>query len=141
MPDPLVSHLRVLFFPCVVQKATTHVDKNSLNIRHQAQKGFYGISVGIPQYQKGYLVYVTSTRKIISSYDFVFDDSFSSALAYTSQFYVEAMAIRLAVTYTPYDTSSREQTGNIITFTHFEQGNLLSETRDNAKIGDESNDN
>ena len=48
---------------------------------HQAKKVFDGIFVGIPQHQKGYLVYPPSTRKIIYSYDVVFDESFSSALA------------------------------------------------------------
>ena len=33
-----VSHLRVLFCPYVVQKATAHVETNMLNMRHQAQK-------------------------------------------------------------------------------------------------------
>ena len=37
---PSVSHLRVLFFPCVVRKAMAHVDTKTLNMRHQAQKGF-----------------------------------------------------------------------------------------------------
>ena len=67
-----VSDLRMLFCPCVLQKATAHVDKKALNMRHQAQKGFHGISVGIPQHQKWYLVYVSSTRKIIYSYDIIF---------------------------------------------------------------------
>ena len=40
-------------------------------MRHKAQKGFCGIFVGIPQHQKGYLVYVPITRKILSSYDVV----------------------------------------------------------------------
>ena len=53
-------------------------------MRHQAQKGFRGIFVGIPQHQKGYLVYVPSTRNIISSYDVVVDKSFSSVLEYMS---------------------------------------------------------
>ena len=65
-------------------------------------------------------MYVPSTRKIISSYDFVFHESFSSALAYTSWPYSEAMAMRLTVTYTPYGTSSREQTDDLITFAQFE---------------------
>ena len=43
-----VPHLRVLFFPCVVRKATVHVETKTLNMRHQAQKGFRGIFVGIP---------------------------------------------------------------------------------------------
>ena len=71
---PSLSHLRMLFFPCVVRKATTHIDKKSLNMRHQAQNCFHGIFVEIPQHQKGYLLYVLSTRKIISSYDVVFDE-------------------------------------------------------------------
>ena len=78
---PSVSHLRVLFFPCVVQKATAHVETKTLNMRHQAQKGFRGIFVGIPQHKKGYLVYVPGTRKVILSYDVVFDESISSALS------------------------------------------------------------
>ena len=99
----------MLFFPCVVRKATAHVETKTLNIRHQSQKVFRVIFVGIPEHQKGYLVYVPSTRKIISSYDVLFDESFSSALAYTSRPYSEAMAMRPAVTYTPYVTSPKEK--------------------------------
>ena len=73
---PSVSHLRVLFCPCVVQKATAHVETKTLNMRHQAQKGSRELFLGILQHQKGYLVYVPSTRKVISSYDVVFDESF-----------------------------------------------------------------
>ena len=51
------------------------------------------------------------------------------------------MDMRLSVTYTTYAKSSKEQTGNIITFAHFEEGNLLSETREDAESGDESDDN
>ena len=107
-------------------------------MRHQAQKGFRGIFVGIPQHQKGYLLYLPSTRKVILSYDVVFDESFSSALSYTSRPYAEAMAIRPAVTYTLYVTSSKEQTGDVITFAHFEEGDLLTETRNDTESGDES---
>ena len=73
---PSVPHLRVLFCPYVVRKATAHVNKKALNMLHQAHKGFCGIFVGIPQHQKEYLVYVPSTRKIISSHDVVFDEFF-----------------------------------------------------------------
>ena len=65
---PSVSHLRVLFCPCVVRKATAQVETKTLNMRHQAQKGFCGIFFGIQEHQKGYLVYIPSIRKIISSY-------------------------------------------------------------------------
>ena len=85
-------------------------------------------------------MYVPSTRKIISSYDVVFDERFASALAYTSQPYSEAMTMCPAVTYTPCSTSSREQTGNIIMFAKFEEGNILTETRNVAEIGDVSDD-
>ena len=89
-------------------------------MRHQAQKRFRGIFVGTPEHKKGYLVYIPSTRKVISSYDVVFEESFSSALAYTSRPYSEVMAMRPGVTYTPYATSSKEQTGDVIRFAHFE---------------------
>ena len=122
-----MSHLSVLLCPCVVRKSTAHVETKTLNMRHQAQKGFRDIFVGIPEHQKLYLVYVPSTRKVISSYDVVFDESFSSALSYTSRPYLEAMAMRLSVTYTPYATSSKEQTGDVITFAQFEEGGVLTE--------------
>ena len=69
-------------------------------------------------------MYVHSKRKIISSYDIVFDEKNSSALSYKSHSYSEAMVMRPAVRYTPYDTSSREQTGDVITFTQFGEGNI-----------------
>ena len=110
-------------------------------MRHQAKKGFCGIFVGIPQHQKMYLVYVPSTRKIMYSYGVVFDESFSSVLSYTSKPYPEEMAMLMSVTYTPCATSPREKTGDIITFTQFEEGNLLSETCNDAESGDKSDEN
>ena len=107
-------------------------------MRHQAQKGFCAIFVGIPQHQKVYLVYVPSTRKVISSYDVVFDKKKSIALSYTSRPYAEAMAMSPEVTYTPYATSFKEQTGDVITFANFEEGDLLTETRNDTESGDKS---
>ena len=49
--------------------------------------------------------------------------------------------MRPAVTYTHCATSSREQTGNIITFTQFEEWNILTKTRNDAESGDKSDDN
>ena len=70
------------------------------------------------------------------------DEIFSSTLAHTSQPYSEAMAMRPAVTYTRYATSSKEQTGDVIMFAQFEEGNIWNETRNktrnNAESGDES---
>ena len=84
---PSVSHLPVLFFPCVVYKSTAHVGTKALTMRHQAQKGFCSIFLDITEHQKGYLVYVPSTRKVIYSYDVVFDENIYSALSYTSRAY------------------------------------------------------
>ena len=67
------------------------------------------------QQQKGSLVYVPHKRKIISSYNIVFDESFSSALAYMSQPYSEAMDMRPEVLYIPFATYSQEQARDIIT--------------------------
>ena len=67
----------------------------------------------------------------------MFDKSFSSALSYSSRPYAEAMAMRPAVTYTPYAMSSKEKTGNVITFAQFEEGNLISEDRNDTESGDE----
>ena len=44
---PSVSHFRVLFFTCVVRKATAHVGTKAINMRHQALKSFCSIFVGI----------------------------------------------------------------------------------------------
>ena len=52
--------------------------------------------------------------------------------------YSEAMVMCPPVTYTPYAMSSREQTGDVTTFAHFEEGNILTETRNDAESGDES---
>ena len=47
--------------------------------------------------------------------------------------------MRPAVTYTLYATSSKEQTGDVITFAQFEEGNILNKSRNDAESGDESN--
>ena len=58
-----------------------------------------------------------------------------------SQQYSEATAMTMAVSYIPYATSSRGKTDNTITFTQFEEENLLSETCDNAESGNEYDEN
>ena len=78
--------------------------------------------------------------KIISSYDAMFDEIFSLALAYMSQPYSEAMIIHPYVIYTPYASSLREQTSDIIKFAQFEEGNIQTKTCNNAESGDETDD-
>ena len=48
------------------------------------------------------------------------------------------MTIRPTVTYTPYATSSKEQTSDVITLAQFEEGNLLSETRNDTESDEKS---
>ena len=48
------------------------------------------------------------------------------------------MTMRLAETYTLYGTSSREQNGNIIMFTQFEEENIWTKTFNDAESGNES---
>ena len=48
------------------------------------------------------------------------------------------MAMRPTVTYTMYATSFKEQTGDVITFAQFEEGNLVTETRNDTESDDES---
>ena len=50
------------------------------------------------------------------------------------------MAMRPSVRYKPCATSSREQTVNIITFTQFEEWNLLSENCYGTESGNKSDD-
>ena len=127
--------MRVIFPMCSTESYCTHCQKCVKYVSPSEKKGFRGIFVGIPQHQKRYIVYVPCTRKIIYSYDVVFDEFFSSMLAYMSQPYAEEMDICPSMSYTPYDTSLREQTGNIFTFAQFEEGNLLSKSRDDTKSG------
>ena len=122
------------------KKATARVERKAINMSHKAQKGFGGIFLRIPHHQKGYLMHIPSTRKIISSYDVVFDEFISSALAYMSRSYSKAMAMRPSVTYTSCATYPREKTGDIITFTQFEEGNLLSENHNDTERGDKSDE-
>ena len=48
--------------------------------------------------------------------------------------------MHLYVSYIPYATSSKGKTGNIITLTQFEEGDLLSKTRDDAESSEKSDD-
>ena len=47
------------------------------------------------------------------------------------------MAMKPAVSYIPYSISSKEKTGDVTSFTLFEEENLLTE---NTKIGNEYDD-
>ena len=111
-----------LFFPCDVLKATVHVGTKMLNMSHQEQKEFHGIFVGISQHQKWYIFYAPHKRNIVYLYNVVFGYIISSVVVYTSQPYIEAMAMWPDVSYISDATSSRGVTGNIITFIYLKRG-------------------
>ena len=46
--------------------------------------------------------------------------------------------MRPAVTYTPYVTSSKEKTGDVITFAQFEEEDILTESLNDAESSDKS---
>ena len=48
-----VSNLRVLFYPRVLQKATSHVDTKAPNMRQKPQKGFGVSSLEYHNIKKG----------------------------------------------------------------------------------------
>ena len=69
---PSISHLRVLFFPCIVQKYTSHVGTKALNMCHQAQKVFRGVFIIIPQHQKSIFLRTLQTQdRIFVQYCFL----------------------------------------------------------------------
>ena len=137
----LQYHIYACYFTYLLYGDLCTGSEKGIKFVSPSPKVYRGIFVGIPQHQKVYLLYVPSTKKIISSYDAVFDEIFSSALAYTSQPYSEAMSVCTSITYTHCVTSSKEQTGDIIMFAHFEEGKLLSETREDLGNGDKSDGN
>ena len=55
--------------------------------------------------------------------------------------YSESMMMHSDVTYTPCATSSREQTGNITTFTQFEEGDIWTKNCNYAESSEEYDDN
>ena len=135
---PLVSHLRVLFFPCVVRKSATHNDKKVLNMRHQAQKVFRSILVGIQQHKKVYLVYVPSTKNIhmmlflmkFFYYVSIYVKTLCRSDCYASGYLIYTLCYILKGTNCWYN--------HVRTVW---RGGLSSETRDDAESVDESNEN
>ena len=80
-------------------------------------------------------MYVPSTSKIISSYDVLFDESFS--IYVTTLFRSNGDASRSDV-YTICYVLDRK-TGDIITFAQFEEGKILTKTLNDAESRDKFN--
>ena len=120
-----ISHVHVLFFPCVICKATAHVGKNPLNMRYQSKKVFSWYLHRNSTASKRVSFYEPHKCMIVSLY-VVFDESFSSALSYTSQQYSGETDMQPGLSYIPFAIYSKGKNGDIIMFAHFEEGNLPS---------------
>ena len=70
---PSILYLHALFFTGIVRKDTAHDCTNTLNMCYHTQNYFCGIFVGIPHHKK-VSFYVPQKRKIVSSYNVVFDE-------------------------------------------------------------------
>ena len=112
----LQYHIYVFNFVHVLYTKLLQILGHRRYTRVTNRKWFRGIFVVIRKHLKGYLVYLPHKIKIISSYDVVFYDIFSSGLAYASGPYSEAIFMRPGVLYVPHATYSKGKTGNIITF-------------------------
>ena len=119
-----VSDLNVLFFPCVLEKATAHVDTKAL-IMHHYKEVIVASSVESHNTRKGYLIYVPITRKYFLHMTLYSTTQSSSTLACTWHTCSEVLAMQPSVSYIPYATSSHEQNVNIINFAQFKEGNLV----------------
>ena len=71
-------------------------------MHYQSQNGFRGIFVGILQNKKGYLIYIPSKCKIVSSHDDLIEEASYSVVAYMSRLYSESLIMQPVVSYIPY---------------------------------------
>ena len=129
-----ISNLRVLFCPCVIQRATVHVGTKAWNMRHQSQKGFQGILVDISQHQKRLSCLCTTQTE---------DRIFVRCCFWWHFFYCVVIQFTTICRSYGYTTRCVTHTlcyifkgvnGNIITFAQFEEENLISETHNNMEI-------
>ena len=90
---PKLDQFKVLFCPVVYKKYTSKKDGCTIKPTKSPQHGCRGIFVGIPTDQAGYNIFVPSIRQIINSQDVLFDENFTSAIAYTEVPYHDAMAV------------------------------------------------
>ena len=118
---PNIKRFRVLFCPCVFKKytATTHDHNNKLihiNVQKRfSQRGARGIFIGFDHHTPGYLIFIPSTRQIITSIDVIFDEYFLSALIHKTRAYREALLTRPINDITTDPNDITDHTGDIST--------------------------
>ena len=120
---PCISDFRVFGCPVVVKKYVARIDGNATS--NQTQRGIRGIFIGFPRNQKGFLVFVPSTRQIVVSGDVVFDETFYCAIATTWRPFHDSLALRPISSNAPTGDMTVEVTGTIDdVFPSLQEGNL-----------------
>ena len=106
---PRISHFRVFSCPVTARKWTTSTNGNGKQTKH----GIRGISIGLPENQKGYLFYSPASRQIYISGNITFNKGFTSTIATTWRLQRDTLALRPAASNIPMVTTTLEYTGDI----------------------------
>ncbi len=106
---PCINHFRVFGCPVVVKRWKT----GESCCGKQTERGTWGIFVGFPSTQKGYLVFSPQSRHILISADIQFDESFQAAVATTWQQHKDSLALQPLSTFPPDADATLEHTGTI----------------------------
>ena len=78
-----------------------------------SQRGVRGIFIGFDDYTPGYLIFIPSTRQIVTSIDVIFDEYFLSALVHKTRAYREALLTRPVNDTLPDPQNVTDHTGDI----------------------------
>jgi hypothetical protein len=108
---PLVSHLRVFGCPAVAKRSVISVE--GLSTQLCTEKGIRGIFIGLPSNQKGYLIFLPSSRMIACSGDVSFDETFYSTVVTTWRRFEEGIALKPASHVIPGPDMDLEETGDV----------------------------
>jgi len=120
---PKGSHFRVFGCPCIAKNGTISVDgKPEVNSKG-TQRGIRGIHLGFSPTQKGWLLYVPSTRQIVISGDVICDENFASTVAETWRPFHDALALRPETSFIPDPHTFVEHTGDMLS--QVEEGNTV----------------
>ena len=96
--------------------------KNSINIKNNtSQQGIRGIFIGFPRNQKGYQIYIPSTRKAKISLDVEFDEYFKTAIAYTWKPFNDSLFLRPSTGNSNLPNDPAEHTGDISDYIRLEE--------------------
>jgi len=121
---PLVSAFHVFSCPCIAKKWTARI--NGKLIMDSTQWTF----IGFPDSQKGWFLYIPSTRQIIVSGDVLFDETFYSTITKMYKPFHDTMALHPIASLIPETTSVLKTTGSIDSVFP-----LFAEGRDRLIIG------